>query len=46
MEHDGLGAHARKEIEIVAETSPRPIMAGLFSALAFMVGALLPLLTA
>jgi len=46
MEHDALGAHARDEIGIVEETSPRPIMAGASSALTFAIGALLPLLTA
>ncbi len=46
MAHDALGAHARDEIGIVEETKARPIVAGLSSALAFTVGALLPLLSA
>lgn len=46
MAHDALGAHARDEIGIVEETKARPIVAGLSSALAFTIGALLPLLSA
>ncbi len=46
MAHDALGAHARDEIGIVEITKARPIVAGLSSALAFTVGALLPLLSA
>jgi VIT1/CCC1 family predicted Fe2+/Mn2+ transporter len=42
--HDALGAHARDELGITAELSPRPIQAALSSALSFMVGAALPLL--
>jgi len=46
MTHDALAAHARDEIGIVESGRARPIQAAIFSALAFTVGALLPLLTA
>ncbi|MGA1740764.1 MAG: VIT1/CCC1 transporter family protein [Pseudohongiellaceae bacterium] len=46
MAHDALAAHARDEIGIVESGRARPIQAAIFSALAFTVGALLPLLTA
>lgn len=44
--HDALGAHARDELGFSAITSARPIQAALASALAFSVGAALPLVTA
>ena len=46
MEHDALAAHARDEIGIVDDARARPMQAASSSALAFTVGALLPLLTA
>jgi VIT1/CCC1 family predicted Fe2+/Mn2+ transporter len=42
--HDALIAHARDEIGISAQTAARPILAALSSALAFSMGAMLPLL--
>lgn len=45
MDHDALAAHARDEIGIVEDTRARPFQAAWSSALAFTVGALLPLLT-
>lgn len=44
MEHDALGAHARDDIGILDTTAARPIQAALFSAIAFTIGALLPVL--
>ena len=46
MEHDALAAHARDEIGIVENGRARPIQAASSSALAFTVGASLPLLVA
>lgn len=46
MEHDALAAHARDEIGIVENARARPIQAAFSSALAFTIGALLPLLVA
>ncbi|MAY01855.1 MAG: hypothetical protein CMQ38_02610 [Gammaproteobacteria bacterium] len=46
MEHDALDAHARDEIGIVDTQRARPLLAAGSSALAFTIGALLPLLTA
>lgn len=46
MEVDPLGAHARDELGISDETTPRPIQAAFASALSFSVGAALPILTA
>jgi VIT1/CCC1 family predicted Fe2+/Mn2+ transporter len=46
MEHDALGAHARDELGFSEVSKARPLQAGLASAAAFTVGALLPLLTA
>jgi VIT1/CCC1 family predicted Fe2+/Mn2+ transporter len=43
MDHDALGAHARDELGISETLSARPIQAALTSALAFSVGAALPL---
>lgn len=45
MEHDALAAHARDEIGISEIAPAQPIQAGISSALAFSVGAALPLLT-
>ncbi|MGV8960798.1 MAG: VIT1/CCC1 transporter family protein [Stenotrophomonas sp.] len=44
--HDALGAHARDELGITDTLRARPLQAALASALAFVVGAALPLLTA
>ena len=41
--HDALGAHARDELGLSAETSAQPIQAAFTSALTFAVGAALPL---
>lgn len=46
MAHDALGAHARDELGIYDHAMARPIEAALASALAFTVGAGLPLLVA
>jgi len=46
MEHDALGAHARDEIGISESATARPVQAALSSAVAFTVGAALPLLVA
>jgi VIT1/CCC1 family predicted Fe2+/Mn2+ transporter len=46
MAHDALGAHARDEIGISELTQAKPLVAAFSSALSFIVGALLPLLTA
>lgn len=46
MAHDALGAHARDEIGISASTKAQPLVAACSSALSFVVGALLPLMTA
>lgn len=46
MAQDALDAHARDELGIVDERSPRPIRAALASAAAFSVGAAIPLGTA
>lgn len=43
--HDALGAHARDELGITETLRARPIQAALTSALCFLVGALVPLLT-
>ncbi len=42
--HDALGAHARDELSISAETAARPLQAAAASAATFTVGAALPLL--
>lgn len=44
--HDALGAHAREELGIHAETRARPLQAALASAAAFAVGAAPPALLA
>src|SRR5436190_1216638 len=41
--HDALGAHARDELGISAQTTARPLQAALASAGAFAVGAGVPL---
>lgn len=46
MEHDALGAHARDEIGITTELGARPIQAAVWSAVAFSLGAALPVITA
>ena len=46
MAHDALGAHTRDELGISEITSARPLQAALFSAVAFSVGAILPLTVA
>ncbi|MBI5157975.1 MAG: VIT family protein [Acidimicrobiia bacterium] len=43
---DAIGAHAREELGITEMTSARPVQAAVTSALAFTVGAALPLLVA
>lgn len=43
MKHDALGAHARDEIGISEQTSARPIVAAMSSAVTFSIGAGLPL---
>lgn len=43
MAHDALGAHARDELGISDMTRARPLQAALASALAFSIGAALPL---
>jgi VIT1/CCC1 family predicted Fe2+/Mn2+ transporter len=46
MKHDALAAHARDEIGITEELSARPIQAALYSAIAFSLGAVIPVVTA
>ncbi len=46
MQHDALGAHARDELGISDITRARPLLAAMSSALAFSLGALMPLLMA
>ncbi len=46
MVHDALGAHARDEIGITAELGARPIQAAVWSAVAFSLGAAVPVATA
>ena len=46
MRHDALGAHARDEIGITAELGARPIQAAVWSAVAFALGAAVPVATA
>ncbi len=43
MAHDALGAHTRDELGISEITTARPLQAAVFSAVAFSVGAALPL---
>ncbi len=42
MDHDALGAHARDEIGITDELSAHPVQAAIWSAIAFSVGAAVP----
>jgi len=44
MQHDALAAHARDELGITESLTARPVQAALSSAIAFAVGAFLPLL--
>lgn len=46
MEHDALAAHARDELGLTDERSPRPAQAAAASALTFVVGAALPIVVA
>ncbi len=46
MAHDALGAHRRDELGLADEGGSRPGQAALFSAVAFTVGAVAPVLTA
>ena len=46
MEHDPLAVHARDELGITDTTAARPIQAAAASAVAFSIGAALPLFTA
>lgn len=46
MSHDALGAHARDEIGITTELGARPMQAALWSAVAFSLGATVPVVTA
>jgi len=45
MARDALGAHARDELGITEELRARPVQASITSALAFSLGALVPLVT-
>ncbi len=45
MAHDALGAHARDELGISAQFRARPLQAAVASAMAFAVGAALPIVT-
>lgn len=44
MAHDALGAHARDELGITETLRARPVQAALASALAFVTGAVVPIL--
>lgn len=46
MAHDALGAHVRDELGITARHVARPVQAALASAIAFAIGAALPLTVA
>lgn len=46
MKRDGLTAHARDEIGITAELGARPLQAAFWSAVAFSIGAVVPVATA
>lgn len=46
MEHDALAAHARDELGLSDLTAARPIQAAIASAIAFAVGAALPVVVA
>lgn len=45
MRHDALGAHARDEIGITTQLGARPIQAAVWSAVAFSLGAAVPVVT-
>ena len=45
MEHDALAAHARDDIGISEQASAQPLMAAFSSAVSFLAGATLPILT-
>ena len=44
MQHDAIGAHARDELGIFELTAAKPLQAAFTSAIAFALGAVLPLL--
>ncbi len=44
MEHDALAAHARDDIGIPLNSTAKPLQAAIYSAVAFSLGAALPLL--
>lgn len=44
MQHDAIGAHARDELGIFELTAAKPVQAALTSAIAFALGAALPLI--
>ncbi len=46
MKHNALAAHARDEIGITEELSARPLQAAFWSAVAFSMGAVVPVITA
>jgi VIT1/CCC1 family predicted Fe2+/Mn2+ transporter len=46
MAHDALGAHARDELGITDALTARPLQAAIVSAASFLVGAIVPLITA
>lgn len=46
MAHDALEAHARDELGLTDTHAPRPIQAAAFSAAAFMVGGVIPVILA
>lgn len=46
MEHDAIGAHARDELGIFELTAAKPMQAAITSAIAFALGAALPLIIA
>jgi VIT1/CCC1 family predicted Fe2+/Mn2+ transporter len=46
MAHDALGAHARDELGITDALTARPLQAAIVSAASFLVGAVVPLITA
>jgi VIT1/CCC1 family predicted Fe2+/Mn2+ transporter len=45
MSGDALGAHARDELGITETLRARPVQAALTSAISFVVGAIVPILT-
>ena len=46
MDHDAIGAHARDELGIFELTAAKPVQAAVTSAVAFSIGAALPLIVA